>query len=417
MATARGSGPAPLSDDEVVQVVRHGTHETPAALRSAPSIAQQLYGGETVCAFDFFEAIRLLTRLHAKDRVLIGLDGPPPQEIVRFLAHVSLNFPASAIQRLVRASPDQPGRMTVNFLGLTGPSGVLPRHYTERLFVEGRGEERHALRDWLDLFNHRLISLFYRAWEKYRFYLPFERGEWRQRDLDAFSRSLYSMVGLGFPSHRQRFRVTYALPRPRVEADAYPAGNTARLAEPLVAEKELARLDDIVFFRFGGLFAHWPRNAVSLEAFLQIYLQLPAKVLQFQGRWLHLNEDSQSALGRCNARIGTDALVGDRIWDVQSKVRIRLGPLTYEQFLDFLPDQTALGRRKRIYLLAQVVRFYLGAEVDVDFQLVLRQADVPTTHTGPHARLGWNTWCRRKPYPRHAEDTVFSVTDRVCINA
>jgi type VI secretion system protein ImpH len=390
----------------VVRVVRHGTKETPVALRGVPSVAQMLYGGETVCAFDFFQAIRLLTRLCRKERVRIGLDGPPTQEAVRFLAHISLNFPASAIQRLVRPAPDQPAPMTVNFMGLTGPSGVLPRHYTERLFVEGRGEERHALRDWLDLFNHRLISLFYRAWEKYRFFLPFERGEWQERDLDAFSRCLYSMIGLGFPSHRRRFRVTYALPRPRVAPDA----------EPVVAEKELTRLEDIVFFRFAGLFAHRPRNAVSLEAFLEIYLQLPVKVLQFQGRWLHLDDDSQSALGRCNARMGTDALVGDRIWDVQSKVRIRLGPLTYEQFLEFLPDQTPLARRKRIYLLAQVVRYYLGAEVDVDFQLVLRQADVPTTHTGPHSRLGWNTWCRRKPYPRHAEDSVFTVTDRACIH-
>jgi type VI secretion system protein ImpH len=395
-----------MSDDNIVRVVRHRDPATPAARRSAPPVAELLYEADTVCAFDFFQTIRLLRRLHGKERVEVGLDGPPEDEIARFIAHISLSFPASAIQHLVPPTAEQPARMTVNFMGLTGPSGVLPRHYTERLFVEMRGAERNALRDWLDLFNHRMVSLFYRAWDKYRFYLPFERGEWRQRDLDAFSRCLYSMVGLGFPSHRRRFGVTYATSLPPSEPDA----------EPIVAEKELVRLEDIVFFRFGGLFAHRPRCAASLEAFLGIYLQLPVKVLQFQGRWLHLNEDSQSALGRSNVRMGTDALVGDRIWDVQSKVRIRLGPLTYEQFLEFLPDRTPLTRRKRIYLLAQVVRFYLGAEVDVDFQLVLRQSDVPMTHVSAHSRLGWNTWCRRKPYPRHAEDATLSVSDRVCIN-
>lgn len=396
MAGTRGSASSPLKLDAA----------EPRSGRSAPTVAQQLWAGETVCTFDFFQAIRLLTQVAAGERVQVGLDGPPQDEIVRFVAHISLSFPASAIHQLVAPAPGQPPRMTVNFIGMTGPSGVLPRHYTERLLVEVRGEEKSALRDWLDLFNHRIVSLFYRAWEKYRFYLPYERGQGRDRDLDTFSRCLYSMVGLGFPSHRGRFRVTYATPLVRAEPDA----------EPAIAEKELARLDDSAFLRFGGLFAHRPRCAVSLEAFLRVYLQLPVKVHQFQGQWLQLNADSQGAVGMRNVRMGQDSVVGDRIWDMQSKVRIRLGPLSYEQFLEFLPDRTALTRRKRIFLLAQVVRFCLGAEMDIEFQLVLRQDEVPTVQAGPHSRLGWNTWCRRLPYPRHAEDTVFSVTDRVCIN-
>ena len=89
-------------------------------------------------------------------------------------------------------------------------------------------------------------------------------------------------------------------------------------------EKILARLDDLALLRFGGLFAHRPRCALSLEMFLQVYLKLPVKVLQFQGQWLHLNSDSQTSMGSSNASLGQDTLVGNRIWDVQSKVRIRL---------------------------------------------------------------------------------------------
>jgi predicted component of type VI protein secretion system len=63
------------------------------------------------------------------------------------------------------------------------------------------------------------------------------------------------------------------------------------------------------------------------------------------------------------------------------------------------------------------VRYYLGAEIDFEFQLVLEKDSVPTAQTGPHSRLGWNTWCRRQPYPRHAEDTVFTVADGICVNA
>jgi type VI secretion system protein ImpH len=371
-------------------------------------VERRLYEGEGICSFDFFQSIRLLMLLGQKERVLVGADGPPQREIARFLASTSLSFPASSIQDLVREATAQPPRMTVNFMGLTGPSGVLPRHYTERMSNDLRGPERTALQDWFDLFNHRFISFFYRAWEKYRFFVPFERGESAQREPDAFSRSMFSLIGLGFRSHRNRFRVAFA---------EYPPRGPEDVAERPVREKELARLDDFAFLRFGGLFAHRPRCAVSLEVFLEVYLQVPIKVLQFQGQWLHLDESSQTAVGASNNRMGLDTMVGDRIWDVQSKLRIRLGPLTYEQFLDFLPDRTPLRRRKRIFLLAQVVRYYVGAEIDVDFQLVLKKDEVPAAQTGPHSRLGWNTWSRKQPYPCHAEDTVFSVCDQVCVNA
>ncbi len=409
MATARGTEAAAVKPESgppgAIQ------KPAPAAFLATPvySVEHQLHADEGVCAFDFFQSIRLLTLLKQKDRVPIGEDGPPQREIVRFLAHLSLAFPASAIQKMVREAATQSALMTVNFMGLTGPNGILPRPYTERLWSEAKGPEKTALQDWFDLFNHRFISLFYRAWEKYHFYLPFERGEAFQRDPDPFSRALFSLIGLGFRSHRNRFRVAHA------EFEAGAKGEDAP-GESAVREKELGRLDDLALLRFGGLFAHRPRCALSLEMFLQVYLQLPVKVLQFQGQWLHLNESSQSSVGASNNRLGQDTLVGDRIWDVQSKVRIALGPLSYAEFLEFLPDRTPLVRRKRIFLLAQLVQFYLGAEFDVEFQLLLKKEDVPSAETGPHSRLGWNTWSRTQPYPRPADDTVFAVSDRAWIN-
>jgi type VI secretion system protein ImpH len=271
--------------------------------------------------------------------------------------------------------------------------------------ADAKGPEKKALQDWLDLFNHRFVSLFYRAWEKYHFFMPFERGQAAGREPDAFSRSLFSLIGLGSNSHRQRFRVCATEIEPALE----PGYEQMR-------EKELGRLDDFALLRFSGLFSHRPRCAVSLEVFLQVYLQLPVKIMQFQGQWLHLNQDSQTASGTLNNRLGQDSLVGDRIWDVQSKVRIRLGPLSYVQFLEFLPDRAAVKKRKRIFLLAQLVRFYVGAEMDVEFQLILKKDEVPAAQTGPHIRLGWNTWSRKRPYPKHAEDTVFSVSDHVFMN-
>src|SRR5262245_21088531 len=110
--------------------------------------------------FEFFQAVRLIRQI-AQDKGVID----PQAEHVRFKVLPSLNFPPSSIHDLEAPTAEKPARMTVSFLGLTGPSGVLPRHYTEllmRLAREARGEERYALRDWLDLFNHRFLSLFYR---------------------------------------------------------------------------------------------------------------------------------------------------------------------------------------------------------------------------------------------------------------
>ena len=147
------------------------------------SLEERLY--EEGFAFDFFQAVRVLERLETKRRP-IGYAGPPSAEGCALRALLSLSFPPSAVYEVERPTAALPlPAMTVTFLGLTGPSGVLPRHYTElllRLDREAKGPEKHALRRWLDLFNHRLLSLFYRAWEKYRF-LPSLRARriWTRR--------------------------------------------------------------------------------------------------------------------------------------------------------------------------------------------------------------------------------------------
>src|SRR5262249_43832137 len=162
--------------------------------------------------------------------------------------------------------------MTVAFMGLTGPNGILPRHYTEKVLrlaldSETRNKpERTALRDWFDLFNHRLISLFYRAWEKYRFHLAYERGAAEGPEPDPFPRGLFSLVGLGLPALRDRVRVSS-----RVVVDGAPS------------ERVLGRIDDLALLYYGGLLAQRPRNAVALEAILADYFGLPVRVLQFQG--------------------------------------------------------------------------------------------------------------------------------------
>ena len=355
--------------------------------------------------FDFFQAVRLLERLFPKQKA-VGKTAKPDSEIVRVKTWNSLSFPPSTLYGLKAGEIGKPSEMIVTFMGMTGASGVLPRHYTEiimRLDREVKGAERYALRDWLDLFSHRFISLFFQAWEKYRFFVAYERGEFGLREQDTFTRGMMSFVGMGTSGMRDRLRVA------------------VREGDELGMQKEtvLARIDDLSILWFSGFFAHRPRSAVSLEAMLAAFVRMPVKVKQFQGQWLRLDPFNQSVigLGNGNNSLGRNVIVGDRIWDVQGKVRIQLGPMNYDQFLEHLPDRSPRPERKALFLLAQLVRLYVGPEVDVEFQLILMAKEVPACKVGRGvgigARLGWNTWSHRKPLPKDADDPVFQAEDNV----
>ncbi len=405
MGTAGGGTSAPLGSDVKLRAGDGGHSDAvaPPSSRAGGSlhraVEEQLF--EEPFAFKFFQAVRLLQVLDPARRP-VGRDGPPGAEAVRFRAHLSMAAPASEIYELERPTSAVPvPAMTATFMGLTGPSpsGVLPYHYTElllRLAREAKGPEKSALRDWLDLFNHRLISLFYRAWEKYRFYLPYERGEHTRPEPDPFTRCLLSYVGLEVPSLRNRLRVS------RLE-----------VSDGQEQECILARIDDLSLLHYSGLLAQRPRNAAALQALLQDYFQLPVCIEQFRGQWLVLDPSNQSRMEGASGKnvLGVNLVAGERVWEVQSKFRVRLGPLRYGQFLSFLPDRAPEPQRKAFFLLVHLVRLYVGPEFDFDVQLILRKEDVPACQLdggdalGP--RLGWNTWVRSQASTHDAEEAVF----------
>ncbi|MGE0761002.1 MAG: type VI secretion system baseplate subunit TssG [Pirellulaceae bacterium] len=332
--------------------------------------------------FDFFQAVRLLERIALREPPSdgpgagpVGEDESPSREVVRFAALTSLSFPPGEIAALTppRDGADAPWRMTVPFLGLTGPTGVLPQHYTQ-LLIERVRRKDYALRDFLDLFHHRLISLFYRAWRKYRFVVGYERAADNGRpDDDLFTDCLYCLVGLGTGGLRGRQDV-----------------------------------HDETYLYYAGHFAHAPRQAVALERIVGDYLDVPARVIQFVGQWLYLSREDQSRLpqaGRLgetwNNSLGSDVVVGDRVWGMENRFRVQLGPLGYAVFQQLSPRGALLRK------IAQLIRTYVGAEFDFDVQPVLRAKEVPPCQLGGDAYLGWNTWVFSQPFPQDAADAIF----------
>ncbi|MCC6416940.1 MAG: type VI secretion system baseplate subunit TssG [Gemmataceae bacterium] len=344
--------------------------------------------------FDFFQAVRLLERLAReaaradprRPAAPVGEDEAPHREAVRFRALPSLSFPPAPVSKIDWPAADgartngtvPPAAMVVAFLGMIGPQGVLPPHYTALLLRRVRGKD-FSLRDFLDLFHHRAVSLFYRAWEKYRLPFTYERARLDaaggEEDLTAWC--VYCLAGVG------------------------TGGLRGRLA-----------IDDEAFLYYAGHFAHYPRSAAALEGILQDYFELPIQIQQAQGQWLVLDDVDQSSLptpahrnGR-NCQMGVNAIVGERIWDVQGKFRVRVGPLTYDQFRRFMPDGDGLRA------LCQLARAYVGPEFDFDVHLILRRDAVPpcqvTTAAPELPRLGGNTWAGGRRRRRDVDDVVFS---------
>ncbi len=371
--------------------------------RQAPPVAEEIRA--RAARFDFFQAVRVLERIArcrgwtaGGDSPPVGGDDAPESEVVRFRAVTGLSFPEAAVLSVRDPDPDPEGRpvppeMTVGVGGLTGPLGVLPDHYTVLLMRAARLKDT-ALRDFLDLLDHRVLSLFYRTWEKYRPAPAHERallarrrpGEDGKRDPDLFTLALLSLVGLGTGGLRGRREVP----------------------------------DDAYVF-YSGAFSRGVRDPASLEALLSEYFDLPVSVEPFQGRWLLIDPRDRSLLpdetrprGRFN-RLGEDMVLGDRSFDVEGKFRVRVGPVPFATFRRLLPRPHG-GRASAgdmLGPLCEITRSYAGVTLDFDVQVVLAEGEAPRALLGvehPEAAvLGWCAWLHADPVATEAGDAVFDA--------
>jgi type VI secretion system protein ImpH len=312
-------------------------------------------------AFEFVQLVRLIERL-LPDRSPVGHFGDPAAESAHFSVQPSISFPPGEIAAFEWRDGEPAPRIEVNFFGLTGPQGVLPYHYTLLLAERRRARDR-APGEFLDLFQHRLLSLFYRVWRKYRFTIAQEDG-----GADPLAAHLLELAGLN----------------PVAESNA-----------------ELTR--------YVGLMAPQQRSAVALEELIEDYFGVPVEVEQFVGGWQRLPRRDQCALGEeegAAGQLGLGAVAGDEVWDCQSRVRLRIGPLARDRFGDFLPTGSAY------FPLRRLVRLFGRDQFEFEVQLVLEREEVPGFRLGIEGEvqpLGWGTWLRTGEFGRDADDTIFRL--------
>ena len=327
--------------------------------------------------FDFFQAAWLLER-HCSDRLSIGGRGPVGQEAIRLRPHVSLGFPSTDVRRITKC--DEPAglpfyRLDVTFLGLYGVSTPLPLHYAievlravdrqqspsttesqpiaaDREQVPDSESESSPTRDFLDILHHRLLSLFYRSWTKYRYDVSFGLPE-----RDSITGYLLNLIGC-----------------------------------PPTPDESVLGVPPIRLIRYAGNLTQHPTSAVALEGVLSDYWEgIEIHVQQFVGRWVPLSPDDMNRTGLARSSLGSDLIVGEQVYDLNGAFNVTLGPVDWETYLRFLPDGECFVQTRSL------VRISCSDPLAFTLEVKLQAGEVPEMQLWSDdraARLGYTSWVR-----------------------
>ena len=319
----------------------------PDAIRTAPH------------RFGFHTVLRLLETLHP-GRPRLGQSVRPAQDPIRLGQEPGVTHAPSTLAALEPGQDGRPDRLVVHMFGLFGPDGPLPLHITEMARERQRNQSDPTLRRFIDLFHHRTLSLFHRAWGQVRPTVSFDRP-----DQDRFGHYVGALIGLSTPGLRNR--------------DAMP---------------------DLTKLHFAGLLAGQTRHAAGLGAILSAFFTVPVRVESFVGAWLTLDAADHTRLGGGGrtAALGGTALLGARSWSRQDKFRLVFGPLSLPEYERLLPGGGSFHR------LVPIVRNWAGDALAWDVNMVLRRAEVPGIRLGRQGRLGWTTWLMPRPARHDAAD-------------
>jgi type VI secretion system protein ImpH len=309
-----------------------------------------------------------MRRLEAehRGRRRFGRTARPAEDAVRLAQEPSVVFAPATLAGWEPGGEGRPPRLAVHFFGLFGPDGPLPLHLTEYARNRRRNHRDPTFQRFADLFHHRLLSLFYRAWADVRPTVAFDRPE-----EDRFGLYLGALIGLGMASLRRR--------------DAMP---------------------DLTKLHFTGHLACQTRHAEGLAAILSMFFGTPVRVAEFTGAWLALPQADRTRLGggARTAALGRSALLGGRVWSRQHKFRLIFGPLSLADYRRLLPGGASFRR------LIPIVRNYAGDRLVWDVNLILKREEVPPIRLGRDGKLGWTTWLGTRRASTDAADLCLDAS-------
>ncbi|WP_372394680.1 type VI secretion system baseplate subunit TssG [Azospirillum sp. HJ39] len=324
----------------------------PPARPAMPTVQQQL--AAEAYRFDFYQVVNLIETMRP-DAAPVGVGAMPAQEPLRFVHVPSQAFPASDV--LSVSPPEEEGgqyQVSTSFLGLSGAHGPLPPPYSQ-LLLERNSRRDRGMKDFLGIFEHRLVALLYQIRRRHR--TGFERTPPHRT---ATARYLFSLIGLGTPGLRDRMAVA-----------------------------------DHSLLQHAGMLTHRPRSLAALCSLVSAIFGVPVTGRKLIGAWQTVDARDRTTLGRNgrNNRLGRDVMAGTRVWQQDSRVRLVLGPLTGDQVARFLPDGDGFAA------LCELGHFCIGDRaLDLEIELQPTQDALPppmlSSRTG--ARLGWTSQLRTR---------------------
>jgi type VI secretion system protein ImpH len=322
-------------------------------------------------AHDFFALVRRMEAIqHTQPG--FGVSNRASEDPVRFAQEPLMAFPPCTVSQFHFARSNAPARLFVNFMGLLGPMGPLPLHLTEYAYHRERHHKDRTLSRFLDIFNHRMISLFYRAWAASQMPASYDRCAppvWSDTLTDLERQQILAL-------DRDRYAVY--------------VGATCGLGMDEVRHRDA--LPDAAKLHFAGRLAAATHGPEGLAAVLSSYFKVDATVEEFAGRWVELPAHNLCRLGdrtpatSLGTMSGGGAVCGSRTWECQGAFRARLGPMRLKDYQRLLPHASSARR------ITSWIRNYLGDEFAWEVLLILKADEVPRTRLGEGARLGWTSW-------------------------
>lgn len=391
---------------------------SPSKRRDATGVIEKLLLNPQ--QFGFFQAVRLLDRWMGSS----SSDGQGLSKL-NFRNSLSISFPASEIEALkvnrrmrpvelglpvavagvhAEVADGHPGSasdvsqgesllltpheidsidMTPAFMGLLGANGTLPLFYTEMLTRRELYQKDYAARAFMDMFSHRAVSMFYQAWRKHRLPLQFEADR-----RNSFLPLALSLAGLGQKGLRDRL-----------------GGERGAVADEALAY-------------YAGTLQQRTLSARQLQQILQDYLAVPVRIEQFVGRWYQVPESGRAYLGvmgrqgcmsgPLNGVLGRSAMLGERVWQRDLRMRVVLGPLPHARFRRFLPGGVGASALKELLTMLS------GVSLEYEINLQLQRDDVQgcalDSNRAPSAfRLGWDTFLQTQSANDDRADVRYDI--------
>jgi type VI secretion system protein ImpH len=318
--------------------------------------------------YGFFQTVRKINCFY-NDKPITGQGIRPTDDPIRFIQEPYTYFAPSTIAGLEIDSSSQYPRLSQRFIGLFGPNGPLPLHLTEYARDRSRHHRDKSMASFIDIFHHRITSLFYAVWAQSQPVVQCDRGE-----KDRFAMYIGSLIGLGPPSMR----------------------NTDAMLHP-------SKLS------FAGHLGSMPRHVDGLVSLIKGYFDVPTQIREFIAHWMKIPETDQLQLGELGMSgcLGQDTVLGERVWQRQDKFRVLLGPLSLERYESFLPSGESFKA------LISVVRNYVGIEYLWEVNLILEKEEKPVTCLGVSGALGWTSWLETENQQDHVEDLLLQVDNYV----